>query len=263
MFTHAPKVHTFAAWVQPGGAVIRRQCAGGICRFRGNSSNRNHSATSSLSVRTWVFLQTRISVPVFSLFRQWSQRGHARTPCFAFSDNFAVPEDWERWCGLLSPEFAGMVHGNVSRPAAARKQLQTSLASPTLSMFTIWGIQTKNTEGMSNPKGGGMASKERLYELWMLYYTKVSGRPDSDTCCCSWSHWLNFPMPAGKHTVVFCVVCFKSSAEEEDGFWAFAFAAAYLEGFAVYLEKRVMTHYSLHEQFKFTTVINSNLTGAH
>lgn len=26
---------------------------------------------------------------------------------------------------------------------------------------------------MSNPKGGGMASKERLYELWMLYYTKV------------------------------------------------------------------------------------------
>ena len=27
---------------------------------------------------------------------------------------------------------------------------------------------------MSNHKGGGMASKERLYELWMLYYTKVS-----------------------------------------------------------------------------------------
>lgn len=27
---------------------------------------------------------------------------------------------------------------------------------------------------MSNHKGSGMASKERLYELWMLYYTKVS-----------------------------------------------------------------------------------------
>lgn len=28
---------------------------------------------------------------------------------------------------------------------------------------------------MSNhQKGGGMPSKERLYELWMLYYTKVS-----------------------------------------------------------------------------------------
>lgn len=27
---------------------------------------------------------------------------------------------------------------------------------------------------MNNHKGGGMASKERLYELWMLYYTKVS-----------------------------------------------------------------------------------------
>lgn len=27
---------------------------------------------------------------------------------------------------------------------------------------------------MSNHRGGGMASKERLYELWMLYYTKVS-----------------------------------------------------------------------------------------
>lgn len=27
---------------------------------------------------------------------------------------------------------------------------------------------------MSNHKSGGVASKERLYELWMLYYTKVS-----------------------------------------------------------------------------------------
>lgn len=26
---------------------------------------------------------------------------------------------------------------------------------------------------MSNNKGCGVASKERLYELWMLYYTKV------------------------------------------------------------------------------------------
>lgn len=31
---------------------------------------------------------------------------------------------------------------------------------------------------MSNHKGGGMASKERLYELWMLYYTKVSARAE-------------------------------------------------------------------------------------
>lgn len=68
MFTHAPKVHTFTAWVQPVGPVIRRWCAGGICRFRGNSSNRNHSATGSLSMRTWVFLQTRISVPFFFYF---------------------------------------------------------------------------------------------------------------------------------------------------------------------------------------------------
>lgn len=146
---------------------------GGICRFRGNSSNRNHSATGSLSMRTWVFLQTHISVPVFFVFRQWSQRGHARTTCFAFSDNFAVPEESKRWCGLLSPEFAGMVRGDVWRPAAARKQLQTSLAAARLNMFTIWGIKTKNKEIMSNPRGGGMASKERLYELWMLYYTKV------------------------------------------------------------------------------------------
>lgn len=146
MFTHAPKVHTFAAGVQPGVAVIRRRYAGGICRFRGNSSNRNHSATGSLSMRTWVFLQTRISVPVFSLFRQWSQRGRARTTCFPFSDNFALPEDSKRCCcGWSSPEFAGMVHGNVSRPAAAaaRKQLRTSLTTATLNMLTIWAIKTK------------------------------------------------------------------------------------------------------------------------
>lgn len=34
---------------------------------------------------------------------------------------------------------------------------------------------------MSNHKGGGMASKERLYELWMLYYTKVSARAEDHT----------------------------------------------------------------------------------
>lgn len=77
MFTHASKVHTFAACDQPGAAVIHQRCTGGICRFRGNSSNRNHSATGSLSMRTWVFLQTRISVSVFSLFWQGPQRDHA------------------------------------------------------------------------------------------------------------------------------------------------------------------------------------------
>lgn len=34
---------------------------------------------------------------------------------------------------------------------------------------------------MSNHKGGGMASKERLYELWMLYYTKVSASAEDLT----------------------------------------------------------------------------------
>lgn len=34
---------------------------------------------------------------------------------------------------------------------------------------------------MSNHKGGGMASKERLYELWMLYYTKVSASAEDPT----------------------------------------------------------------------------------
>lgn len=34
---------------------------------------------------------------------------------------------------------------------------------------------------MSNHKGGGMASKERLYELWMLYYTKVSVSAEAPT----------------------------------------------------------------------------------
>lgn len=173
MCTPAAEGCTFAAWVLPGGAAIRLRCAGGICRFRGNSSNRNHSATGSLSMRTWVFLQTRISVPVCPPCRQWTQRGRAPTTCFAFSDNFAVPEDSTRCCGLLSPVFAGMVHGDVWRPAAARKQLRTSLATATRNMFTIWAIKTQNKEIISNPKGGGMASKERLYELWMLYYTKV------------------------------------------------------------------------------------------
>lgn len=34
---------------------------------------------------------------------------------------------------------------------------------------------------MSNHKGGGMASKEKLYELWMLYYTKVSASAEELT----------------------------------------------------------------------------------
>lgn len=34
---------------------------------------------------------------------------------------------------------------------------------------------------MSNHKGGGMASKERLYELWMLYYAKVSASAEDLT----------------------------------------------------------------------------------
>lgn len=66
---------------------------------------------------------------------------------------------------------------------------------------------------MSNPKGGGMASKERLYELWMLYYTKVRASAEELTVTpvvAAGSPWLNFPTLAGKHTVVFCVVCFKS-----------------------------------------------------
>lgn len=84
-----------------------------------------------------------------------------------------LPEDSTGCCGLFSPGFAGMVHGDVWRPAAARKQLRTSLATATRNMLTIWTIKTQNKEIMSSPKGGGMASKERLYELWMLYYTKV------------------------------------------------------------------------------------------
>lgn len=49
-----------------------------------------------------------------------------------------LAEDWKRCCGLLSPEFAGMVAGDVPRPVAARKQLQTPLATAALNMLTIW-----------------------------------------------------------------------------------------------------------------------------
>lgn len=173
-------------------------------------------------MRTWVFLQTGISLS--PPFRQWSQRGQARTTCFAFSDNFAVPEDSTRRCGLLSPEFAGMVRGDVSRPAAARKQLQTSLATATLNMFTIWATKTEeNKEIMSNHKGGGMASKERLYELWMLYYTKVSASAEELTVTpvvaagpAGWTfrHWQESTRSFLGGFV--CVVCFKSWDEEEE-----------------------------------------------
>lgn len=227
MFTHAPKVHTFAAWVQPGGAVIRRRYAGGICRFRGNSSNRNHSATGSLSMRTWVFLQTRISVPVFSLFRQWSQRGRARTTCFPFSDNFALPEDSKRCCGWSSPEFAGMVHGNVSRPAAARKQLRTSLTTATFNMLTIWAIKTKKEGDHEQPqrrRDGFEGAAVWAVDVVLHKGERTGGRPDSDTCCCSWYHCLNFPIVTGKHTVVFLRRLFQQlswAALEEDALCAF------------------------------------------
>lgn len=48
-----------------------------------------------------------------------------------------LPEDSTSCCGLFSPGFAGMVHGDVWRPAAARKQLRTSLATATRNMLTI------------------------------------------------------------------------------------------------------------------------------
>lgn len=93
----------------------------GICRFRGNSSNRNHSATGSLSMRTWVFLQTRISVPVPPPRRQWSQRGRAPTACFAFSDNFAGRLD-----ELLRIILAGICrNGSRGRLASCCRQETT------------------------------------------------------------------------------------------------------------------------------------------
>lgn len=205
-------------------------------------------------MRTWVFLQTRICVPVSPPFRQWSPRGHARTTCFAFSDNFAVPEDSTRRCGLLSPEFAGMVRGDVSRPAAARKQLQTSLATATLNMFTIWATETQqNKEIMSNHKGGGMASKERLYELWMLYYTKVSASAEELTVTpvvaagpAGWTfrHWQESTRSILGLVFFWCVcVSFVLKADTRR---KKTFVQMFIYRGAAGLEKRVITHYPLH-----------------
>lgn len=83
-----------------------------------------------------------------------------------------------------------------------------------------------------------MASKERLYELWMLYYTKVRASAEDLTVT---------PVVAAGPTVstfrywqestrwfclfvwgFFCVVCFKSLAGEEDGLWAFTFVQLFI-----------------------------------
>lgn len=53
---------------------------------------------------------------------------------------------------------------------------------------------------MSNHKGGGMASKERLYELWMLYYTKVSASAEEDLTLTPVVAGQGFPPPPQTHT---------------------------------------------------------------
>lgn len=53
---------------------------------------------------------------------------------------------------------------------------------------------------MSNHKGGGMASKERLYELWMLYYTKVSASAEEDLTLTPVVAAQGFPPPPQTHT---------------------------------------------------------------
>lgn len=69
---------------------------------------------------------------------------------------------------------------------------------------------------MSNHKGGGMASKERLYELWMLYYTKVSASAEEALTLTpvvaagppppfpsrAWSFWTCADKNTWSHTVI-------------------------------------------------------------
>lgn len=70
---------------------------------------------------------------------------------------------------------------------------------------------------MSNHKGGGMASKERLYELWMLYYTKVSVSAEAPTVTPVVAAGL-LPEVTNRsretHLWSVFVACFKRSCEE-------------------------------------------------
>ena len=73
---------------------------------------------------------------------------------------------------------AGMVSRSAPRPAPAcgKEEVHTAAALSVLYTFHWLLMEERENHGetMSNHKGGGMDSKERLYELWMLYNTKVS-----------------------------------------------------------------------------------------
>lgn len=97
-----------------------------------------------------------------------------------------------------------------------------------------------------------MASKERLYELWMLYYTKVRASAEDLTVTpvvAAGPTVTTFRYWQGKHPVGFCVVCFKSLQAVSGLFTCvqpFIYRAAAPLFCAAGLEKRVMTHYSVH-----------------
>lgn len=119
---------------------------------------------------------------------------------------------------------------------------------------------------MSNPKGGGMASKERLYELWMLYYTKVRASaedlPVTPVVAAGPTVWT-LQILAGTHTVAFCGVYFKID-EEGGGLLGFYIRpAVYLPGGGASVWRSASwLIISTSEQLKFATVINNNLSGA-
>lgn len=273
----ASQTFTPAAWsphlcsLSPA-VAIRRWCAGGMCRFRGNSSNRNHSATGSLSIRTWVFLQTRISVPVFSPFRQWSQRGHARTACFAISDNFGG-----RLEALLRITVAWICrNGCRGHFASCHRQETTSNTSGCSGAQHVHdlSLEIKNKGDYEQPEGRRDGIEGASVWAVDVVLHKGEGRasakdlPLTPVVAAGPTVWT-FRILAGTHTVGFCVVYFESIDDGGGGLLGFLHSSSCLFtgrrrlclALTVWRSASWLIIPSS-EQFKFATVINNNLSGA-
>lgn len=160
-------------------------------------------------MRTWVFLQTCISTHFCSWFYNFDSERTVSTltpSCFAFSchsENLACRHrkhfcvDYFAW--ILQEWFPGACR--VLMP------LGNSFKQRWLSPCFILSWFSEKKGDMSNHKGGGMASKERLYELWMLYYTKVSASAEELTVtpvAAAPLFCLKFPTVCVYHSHVCC-----------------------------------------------------------
>lgn len=118
-----------------------------------------------------------------SQFRPWSQRGRIHIVMFCLFMplwQLCVPRQGTLCCGLLRTNLQEWFTGARRVLLPLGNNFKQRWFWPRSSCWWFKPFKQER-ELMSNHKSGGMASKERLYELWMLYYTKVSASAEDLT----------------------------------------------------------------------------------